>query len=424
VAAPPRHLLNGIIPEIFATSVMLLNFMITLVALLLIVGLALDGSNMELQKRRLQIAADAAAIGAAHERALGKTTWAAAGQSDATLNGFTNGSNGATVTVLSPPTSGPFSGDASAIQAVVTQPVATVLWRLIVGSSNITARAVTNGKPSSSCLDALAVSQSRALMLSGTINASCGVFVNSSNSDALHLDGGSSMTASAIGVVGSYTNSGTLHTTPTTGQTAITDPISTVAPTFSSCTPGDTSAKMDSSTGSKTFSPGTYCGGITLSGGYTATFQPGLYIVTGGINWNNGATVVGNGVTFYFTTGGGSSYGQVVISGGVIVDLTAPLSSSAGGVPGILMWGDRNWNSTAQNVNFNGQSVTKMEGVLYFPTTGFILSTGTLTSNGNYLDIIADNITVNGGATLTLPVGNYSSLSGGNPIQSGVSLAE
>jgi len=66
-----------------------------------------------------------------------------------------------------------------------------------------------------------------------------------------------------------------------------------------------------------------------------------------------------------------------------------------------------------------------MEGVLYFPTTGFILSTGTLSAGtGNYLDLIADNVTVNGGATLTLPAGNYSSVSGGNPIKAGVALVQ
>lgn len=401
---------------------MLLTFFVTLVTLILLAGLALDGSDMQLQKLRLQVAADAAALGAARERALGKTGWASAGQNDAALNGFTNGSNGATVIVRSPPTAGAYSGDSTAIQAVVTQAVPMVLWRFIGASVNVTASAVTRGKASPNCLYALNTSKSRALMLSGTINASCSAYVNSSNSDALHLDGGSSMTASTIDVVGSYTNSGTLHTTPVTGQPSITDPISTTAPTFSSCT--NTNWKMDSSTGSRTATPGTYCGGITLSGAYTATFQPGLYIVTGGINWNSSATAVGNGVTFYFTQGGGYGYGQVVISGGVAVNLTAPLNSSAGGVTGILMWGDRNWNNTSQNVNFNGASVTKMEGVLYFPTTGFIVSTGSLTSNGNYLDIIADNITVNGGATLTLPAGNYSSLSGGNPIQTGVNLAE
>jgi len=291
---------------------------------------------MQLQKRRLQIAADAAALGAAYEMALGKSDWAAAARSDAGLNGFTNGSNAVTVTVQNPPSSGSYAGDSSAIQVIVSKNVPTFLWGFLASSSTVTASAVSSGKPGGDCLYALNSSLSRALMLSGTINASCPVFDNSSNSDALHLDGGSSMTAASIDIVGSYTNSGTLHSTPVTGVAAITDPISTAAPSFSSC--NYTNAKMDSSTGSKTFSPGTYCGGITLSGSYTATFQPGLYIVTGGINWNGGSIVNGSGVSFYFTTGGGSSYGQVVISGGVTVTLSAPLDSSAGGIPGILMW--------------------------------------------------------------------------------------
>src|ERR1700733_12440886 len=110
---------------------MLLNFFITLFSLLLQAGLALDGSNMQFQKRRLQIAADAAALGAAYERALGKSTWAAAGKSDAALNGFTDGSNNVTITVQSPPTSGSFSGDSSAIQVTVSQKVPNILWGLI-----------------------------------------------------------------------------------------------------------------------------------------------------------------------------------------------------------------------------------------------------------------------------------------------------
>ena len=191
---------------------------------------------MQFQKRRMQIAADAAAMGAAYERALGKSTWAAAGKSDAALNGFTDGSNNITVTVQSPPTSGSFNGNSGTIQAIVSQKVPNLFWGLIAAYSTITARAVSGGKASQDCLYALDATASRALMLSGTINASCAAYVNSSNSDALHLDGGSSMTASTIDVVGSYTNSGTLHTTPVTGQAAITDPISTTAPIFSSCT--------------------------------------------------------------------------------------------------------------------------------------------------------------------------------------------
>jgi hypothetical protein len=112
---------------------------------------------------------------------------------------------------------------------------------------------------------------------------------------------------------------------------------------------------------------------MTISGA-TVTLNPGLYIVTGGINWNGSAHVTGSGVTLFFTQGGSSSYGQVTISGGVVVNLTAPNDATNGGIPGILMFGDRNWVSTSQNVNFNDSSAVTMQGELYFPNTGVIFS--------------------------------------------------
>ncbi len=397
------------------------SFFLSLIVLLLCAGLAIDVSALQLRQRRAQIAADAAALGAAYENARGKTDWVSAGESDAGLNGFTNGSNGVTVSIVSPPTAGYYSGDTDAIQTTVSQSASTSFMALVhFPTANVQARAVARAASSASCIYALDGSMSRSFMLSGTVNASCAAFVNSTNSDALHLDGGSSLTANAINVVGSYTNSGYISTTPAVGAAAITDPLASLTqPAFSSCTYSNTNIN----TGTYSLSPGTYCGGISISGG-NVTLQPGLYIITGGINWNNGATVTGDGVTLFFTSGGGSSYGQVVVSGGVQLNLSAPLTSSSGGTPGILMWGDRNWNNTGQNVNFNGASTTKVEGYLYFKTTGMIVSTGTLSGNGNYLDIVVDNLTVNGGATLTIPTPNYSSVSGGNPITSGVSLVE
>jgi hypothetical protein len=168
--------------------------------------------------------------------------------------------------------------------------------------------------------------------------------------------------------------------------------------------------------------PGTYCGGITISGA-TVTFNPGLYIITGGINWNSSSHVSGSGVTLFFTQGGGSAYGQVTISGGVVVNLTAPNDASSGGIPGILMFADRSWVNTGQEVNFNGASTTTMQGVLYFPHLGVIFSASANIS-GNYFGLVADNITINGGATLTVPVPNYSTLTTGSPFQKGVVLAE
>ena len=396
-----------------------MNYTLAFFVVLLFCGLVVDVGNAEWQAHQAQIAADAAARGANLSLQAGSSTWKADGLADAATNGYKNGTNGVTVTVNTP-WSGPYNGQTGAVQASVSKTASSIFMRIFqFPNATVSAGSVSATGSSTSCFYALDGTMSRAVQVGGggTISSGCGVYIDSSSCSALNLDGGGKLTSTAINIVGNYSNSGTLSPTPACGAKVAADPLSSVtAPVFSSCT--YTNAKMDSSTGSKTFSPGTYCGGITLSGGtgLTATFNAGLYIVTGGINWNAQVNVVGSGVTFYFTQGGGSSYGQVVISGQVNVNLTAPTSPSGGSLTGILFFGDRAWNNTAQNVNINGGSSTKFEGVLYFPTTGMIV-TGNTTCNGNYLGIVADNVTVNGGATLTLPTPNYAALSGGNPFK-------
>ena len=397
-----------------------MNFTLVFFVVLLFCGLVVDVGSAEWQARNVQIAADAAAKGANLEIQRGNTDWLAAGRADAATNGFTNGVNGVTVNIVNPPGSGKYNGVSGAAQAVVTKNTSSIFMRIFsFSSATVSATAVAMPASATSCFYALDSSMSRALQIGGggTVSLGCGAYVGSNSSSAMNLDGGGDMTASAISVVGNYTNSGTLSPTPQTGAKTLPDPLaSVVSPTFSACT--HTNWQMNSSTGSLTLNPGTYCGGMTISGGsgITATFNPGLYIVTGGINWNAQVSVVGSGVTFYFTQGGGSSYGQVTISGQVAVNLTAPTSTSAGGVTGILFFGDRAWNSTSQNVNINGGSTVKLEGILYFPTTGVIV-TGNTTCNGNYLGLVADNITVNGGATWSAPSPTYSALTGGNPFK-------
>jgi Flp pilus assembly protein TadG len=401
---------------------MTVNFSVVLLTLLIFVGFAVDAGNLQLHRRIAQRAADAAALGALYEKQRGSSNWAAAGKTDAATNGVTNGVNGATVTVVNPPTSGLYSGSSSAVQAVVTQKIQlTFLSLLRQSTATVGARAVSQAGASAFCVYSLDGTASRSMMIGGggAGNFGCSLFVNSTSSSALHADGGGSITAKDIQVVGNYdTGSGSFSPSPTTGVSSVADPLaSEPQPSFSSCNYNNTSI-----TTTKTLNPGTYCGGMTISGG-TVTLNPGLYIITGGLNWNNNSHVSGSGVTLFFTQGGGSGYGQVTISGGVVVTLTAPDSASGGSIPGILMFGDRNWVNTSQEVNFNGSSSVTMQGVLYFPHLGVIFSASANIA-GNYFGLVADNITINGGATLKIPVPNYSSLTTGSPFQNGVVLAE
>src|SRR5208283_2269422 len=83
------------------------------------VGLAVDVGMLYRAERVMQTAADAGAIAAAFELPFGDAT--AAARADAALNGVTNGSNGATVTVNNPPLSGPNAGNSSYVEVIASQ---------------------------------------------------------------------------------------------------------------------------------------------------------------------------------------------------------------------------------------------------------------------------------------------------------------
>jgi len=115
-------------------------------------GLALDLGYFEYLKRRAQMAADAAAVAGALElaRNSSSTTVVSSAKSDSSLNGFTDGTNGVTVTINNPPTSGTYSGDNNAVEAIVAQSRSTFFMQVLsVDSATVTTRAVahTGGGP-------------------------------------------------------------------------------------------------------------------------------------------------------------------------------------------------------------------------------------------------------------------------------------
>src|SRR5579862_2005997 len=72
-------------------------------------GLSVDVGYLQWQRRLMQSAADAAAMGALREMELGRTNsqpqydLTTAAQTDASMNGFTNGQGNTTVTFNNPP---------------------------------------------------------------------------------------------------------------------------------------------------------------------------------------------------------------------------------------------------------------------------------------------------------------------------------
>jgi len=394
-------------------------------------GLTLDVANMEMTKMRMQSAADAAALGAqiAHDRE--DTDWVNQGIDDASVNGFTNGVNNTTVTVAENPTTGAYTGYYDAIVATIKQQVPTYFMKL-AGVSNMTVSATgvslmtpcayfTGARSPALTTYALNLSTGSSIGRWGGSTMGCPIYVGT----GIKVDSNSSLWTNAENVAGSNVASslsGGIFHAPKYSTQSHADPLlaKITQPTFSSCShPAGTGVASGTApvhittNGSYTLNPGTYCGGLNFSGGGTFTLNPGLYTICAGANWN-GVHVNGTGVTLFFTQKGDNIYGQFIVTMGTY-NLSAPTSSANGGIPKILVFGDRHWVNTAPS----GQDFQFLSGVytgdgIYYTTGTGIEVLGSTFSGTNYFGFDTDNMLIVSSAVS--PLGNYSAFSDGNPL--------
>ncbi|HEV2425032.1 MAG TPA: pilus assembly protein TadG-related protein [Terriglobia bacterium] len=372
-------------------------------------GLAVDMGYLRYTQRRMQTAADAAALTAAAELNYGD--YVSAGLADAAANGFTNGANNVTVAVNSPPTEGAYAGQSNYAEVIVTDSVPTFFMKMLgINSEQVSARAVGHYNSSTNCVYALSPNATNAIHINGTVSftAQCGVVDDSNASPALLMDGASgSLSATSIAISGSYTNngSGLLSPTPTTSAPPQSDPLAYLsAPPVGTCT--YSSAQNFNSSASLT--QGVYCGGISVGGNANVNFASGTYVINGGqLSFGGSSTITGSNVMFYLTGGASLS-----ISGGTTVTLSAPTS---GTYSGILFFQDRTDSSAA---SFQGGNSMNLTGGLYFPDAALEFKGNN--SSSAYGIIVASTLLFDGNSTIN---DNYSSLSNGSPIKS-ATLAE
>ena len=199
---------------------------VLLTTLLGIMAIAVDGGLLLDNHRRVQGAADAAALAVAtelfvHYPAIESTgvydpngAAAAAALASASANGFPNDGSHSTVTVRLPPTSGPFTGRAGYAEVIVTfyqDRYFSGIWG--AAKSPVVARSVARGRWASSnrgivVLDPIAKD---ALNASGTgtvtVTGGAAVIVDSNNAVAAAATGGGMITAPAFEITGGYTGS-------------------------------------------------------------------------------------------------------------------------------------------------------------------------------------------------------------------------
>lgn len=364
---------------------------LSLAVLMGFAGVGVDIGYWQYQQHEQQSATDAAALGAAQQLIYAGCGNASAAQTaaytDSASNGFTNGTNGITVTVTNPPSSGPYAGNTCAVD-VKTQAtnVPRFFTRFVSKLSNIsetTEAVATLVNDSNGCIFLL--QQNLNLQLNGTnINSpNCGITANSS----LVQTNGGTITVGAFGYAHSLQDNSTSFTKASPQKI---QPVADPCPEIPGCAylaanapPMSTCTQFQNNGANKSVTPGCYSL-FQLSGG-TVTMSPGQYIFTGPVQ-DNGATVIGNGVSMYVTSTGG----PVQFNGAS--DTFSPPTS--GNDAGVLLYQSPSNNSVVQ---FNGGSVS-MSGLVYAPT-----ALGQVNGNdGSYLVLVFGDMQFNGSSTIDL----------------------
>ncbi len=269
-----------------------------------------------------------------------------------------------------------------------------------------TPHAFASGSLPDQCIYALNRSAPGALTIQGSTSlnfSACGIVVDSSSPSALVTSGNGRVNAKYIDVVGGYSGTGqvTFSAAPQTGASYRADPLSIVsAPSSKKC--DFTNVKISS--GSSQLTPGTYCNGIAVSGTANVTLAPGTYILMGGGLHVSGSSQLKGQGTIVLTQGLGYSYGPLIISDNALLNLQALKS---GDYPGILFFQDRSLGTAIAPSVINGSRNSKLEGILYFPTSNLTWSGSAAGAQGAYLAIVADTVNITGSATIA---SNYGSL--------------
>ena len=380
-------------------------------------------------KRQMQGAADAAALAGSIDRMAGKdlATITATAQYVAQRNGFQNGVNGVTVTVNAPPTSGANVGTPGAVEVSIGKSqsfslgAALTNWlggsssgftmhsRSVAAQGTYTSSSTTTTTTSTGdgCLVALTTDNEQGVSFSSfnNFNADCMIYSNGTANgtgaanSSIYMASFNNATLKSVWTRGSFTaasyNHITYTSTPNVSQnqtTQVNDPYSSLpTPSPGTCNYTSFSASSGSSV---TLSPGTYCGGLSVTSVNNVYFTPGIYYVANGDLYLSSVNNVtcptcssSSGVTIILTqtTGNNSDIGGVRISSDNNVALNA---TTSGTWAGILFYQDRRvangtMSSTSKIFTVSSLNTANLTGAIYFPNNRIDISSLNNASNSN-----------------------------------------
>ena len=384
---------------------------ICLAVILAFVAIALDGGGLLERRRQAQATADAAALAAAEDmfrnypanKGLDPDgTAAARALAIAAANGFSGDGEQSTVTVrLSPQTylGGPNEGKALPkgyveVSVEYNQPR---YFSAILGSGDIAvpARAVARGRwePSYVGIHVLDLHKSGSLNATGesfTGVTGASVIVNSDAADAAITNGGT-VSASPFNITGGTSvtgGKGGFLGDINYGTPPEPDPLRHIPEPDINGQTVQSNGPIHLSNGKRTLSPGTYRGGISVSGKGSLTLQPGIYYMDGGgFSFSGQGDLVAQGVMIFNAPTKSSDVVSISGSGSII------MSPPTDGIyKGLTLFQDRESTNT---MAVSGGGYMDISGTFYAANALLKVSGGGDSKVGSqyisrYLDIVGN----------------------------------
>jgi Flp pilus assembly protein TadG len=348
-------------------------------ALIGMAAFAIDFGAAYAQRAQLQQVADSAALaGAISWVKTGSATAVAATVKDVVV---VNGWSSSIIQSSAAPTT-----KTPNVTVSLSTPFSLTLGGVLRKNGTVTTAGYAVASVTTTTTPACVLSLSTITVDSGSgINANgCSVAANSTGSQAILLNSSGKITANTISTPGTIDNSGgTVSGTEVTGSAAkaVADPYSAVqsqaSGSFTNCT---------NYTNQTTLTKGGCYSNVNPSS--KLTLDAGTYFFTD-LNMNSGASIVGSGDVTIVVQGSANLSGSVT--------LTAPNSGTWDGIAFYVMG----------NMNINSGTSFDINGAIYSPSSTLNIDSGTF-NQAACTYIVADGITFNSNATLTLPQKNCS----------------
>lgn len=410
-------------------------FAILMLALLFIVGLAIDAGQLYSNKRTEQEAADSAAFAGAvilYQGGSGAQAIAAA-TADAQTNGYVSDDpacptidTGTTcVTVNWPPQSGAYANRTDHVEVIVVRRVQTSLVPAEAAFNPVRARGVAGAENLNSGYAIMALDRGntpQAFWADDNADVHLnggGILVNSTSGGAAENDQNSPsrftvQTPYSLDVNGGATGYwGTDGVPVNTGHNQVPDPfVGFPTPPTTGLPICNSLADCQDGAGHQT--PGIYNTSLGGQGNTDLTLNPGVYILRAGANTSGNANVTGTGVflfntysTYPATPGASPSCSIMDLAGNGTMTLTA---MTTGTWQNLLVYQDTHCSGPSNNVVIEGNGSFSGTGSFYVPTAPFVFNGNNATLIGSQLianTVVAQNgnITINyNGATTAQPI--------------------